>query len=89
MRSPSVKVVSVRELIARWSRLCTEFTTRHHHTLGTNGINDFRHRYTKMGQYVRLDPDAHGVVGGTDDVYSADALDTGQDILDIDQRIIA
>ncbi len=75
---------SVGELIARWSRFRTEFTTRHHHTLGTNSINDLRHGYTEMCQPVRLDPDTHGVVGGTDDIDSANTLDTGQNILDVD-----
>jgi hypothetical protein len=39
----------------------------------------------QVGQAVGLDPDAHGVIAGTQHVHPADALDAGQDVLDVDQ----
>ena len=65
----------VGKLRSRRCRLSAELTPRHDHTLGAKGIHDFRHGNAHLGQPVRFDPDAHGVIACTDDVDPPDAPD--------------
>ena len=55
----------IGELGARRGRFGTELAARNDHALGPDGLHDFRNRNAQMGQAVGFDPDAHGVVAGT------------------------
>ncbi len=42
-----------------------------------------------LGHLLRIDPDAHGIIAGAEDLHLADAVDAGQPILDVEHRVIA
>ena len=74
---------------ARRGRLASQLAARHDHALGTNRVHYFGNGDPQLGQAVGLDPDPHGIIGGTQHVYPADTADTCQHVLDVDQGIVA
>ncbi len=79
----------IGELRSRRGRLGAELAPGHDHVLGPDGVHDLGNADAQVGQLVGLDPDAHGIIGGPQHVHPSDALDAGQDVLDVDQGIIA
>ena len=65
-----------------------EFSAGNNDVLGPDGIGNFRHGHVELCQTVWFNPDAHGVVGASQDIHPADALQPRQGILDIDQGIV-
>ena len=78
----------VGEFIAGGCGFCAKLATRYNHALATDGIDNFRNRYTQVSEAIGFDPDTHRIITGAEDIDSADALDAGQSILDINQRIV-
>ncbi len=58
-------------------RLGPEFTSWNNNALLPDGIYYFRHRYAHLGQTIRFYPYAHGIITGTDDIYTTDTFYTG------------
>jgi len=67
----------IGELSTRGGWLRAELAARDDHTLSTDGVHDLGHGNTQMGKAVGFDPDAHGVVAGTENVDPTDALYAG------------
>lgn len=42
-----------------------------------------------LGRLLRIDPHAHGIIAGAEDLHLPDALDPGEPILDVQGRIIS
>ena len=67
----------------------TQFSSRYDHILLVDGLDDLRNRQSHFREAVGLDPDAHGIIRGSQDVYPPNALDPGQLVLDVDQGVVA
>ena len=83
------KRYGVSELRTRRRRLGPELTSRNDHALCPDRIDDLGYRNAHLGQAIRLDPDAHRIVARAEHVHAPDPLDSSEDVLDVDQGVVA
>ena len=78
----------IGELGAGRRRRAAELAGRGQHVLLLHGVDDVRHGEAQPAELVRLDPDAHGVVGTTEDGDLADALDARDLVEHVDRHVV-
>jgi hypothetical protein len=52
-------------------------------------VDEIGNRQTELGQYVRFDPDAHGVIAGAENPHLAHAWHAIEDIVDVDIGVVS
>ncbi len=62
---------------------------RHVEVLVLDGVDHVAGRQPAFGHLARIEPDAHGVVAGTEEPHVADAGQPREPVLDVDDRVIA
>ena len=48
-----------------------------------------RRRKAEFRHLLRIEPDAHRIVAGAEQLHLSDAVDAGEPVLDVDQRVVA
>src|SRR5690348_15134579 len=84
----SLSANSISELLAGRNRLSTYLAGRIHSVLGLDCIYDFRHRYLKLRELVRLHPKSHCVLAGSEDLHLPDARRPRNGIHHVDVRVV-
>ncbi len=79
----------VGELLALRRRLGPEAPRRVDGALLLHRVEDVRHRQAEAREAIRLDPDAHGVVGRAVVLDLSDARDAEDRVVDVDRRVVA
>src|SRR4029079_16363593 len=69
----TLSTYTVSKLLPGRHRFSTYLASRIHRVLGLNGIRNFGHRDAELGKVIRPDPESHGILPGTEDLYLADA----------------
>ena len=70
-------------------RFCSKFSSWHNNALLLNSLDYLRNSYPHLSQEIGFNPYPHGIITGTENIYSADTFYASQNILDIDQGIVS
>ena len=87
-KQPALCPNRVGEFLALWNRLTTDLPGRINRILRLYGFDNFGNGDAKLGQLVRLDPAAHGILAGSKDRHAGNARYARQLVVQIDVRIV-
>ena len=59
------------------------------HVLRADLAHDVARRQAALRDLLRIEPDAHRIVAGAEQLHLADAVDARQPVLDVEQRVVA
>ena len=79
---------SVGEFLPLRDRLGAHGTGGVHGILGADRVNNFRDGDIELGQLIRRNPQAHGVLAGAENGDAGDALDPGHLVVDVDIGVV-
>ena len=85
---PALGADGVSEFLPARYRLGADRAGRIDGVLRVDRVDDLGNRDVEFGQLVRIDPQAHGVLAGTEDGDAGDALDPGELIVEVDVGVV-
>ena len=87
-RQPALRVDRELERRVRRRRRRAEHAGRHLDVLFADRAHDVGRRQLARGQPIRIEPDAHAVFAGAEDLHGADARQARQLVLHLQERVV-
>src|SRR5208282_1322400 len=74
----------IRKFLAFGDGFTANLAGRIYGVLGQDRVDDFWNGDRKFGELIRLDPEAHRILAGAEDLHAADAVEAGDLVAEID-----